>query len=149
VLGSDEETFSLEGSPKYQESNLSSSATATDDGGDGGDQYRIEPSSGGPQFIGEKHKLNMLHMCTLFFHTWLIMHFLYQERHTLLTSHRIQIMVHHHLKGLPWQHPLDDGVGEGVGAERLVLDLLRGRGRLIGGDHDIGEEGSEQTIVTL
>jgi hypothetical protein len=27
--------------------------------------------------------------------------------------------------------------------ERLVLDLLRGRGRLIGGDLDIGEEGSE------
>jgi hypothetical protein len=33
--------------------------------------------------------------------------------------------------------------------ERLVLDLLRGRGRLIGGDLDIGEEGSEQTIITL
>jgi hypothetical protein len=33
--------------------------------------------------------------------------------------------------------------------ERLVLDLPRGRGRLIGGDLDVGEEGSEQTIVTL
>jgi hypothetical protein len=33
--------------------------------------------------------------------------------------------------------------------ERLVPDLPRGRGRLIGGDLDIGEEGSEQTIVTL
>jgi hypothetical protein len=31
--------------------------------------------------------------------------------------------------------------------ERLVLDLLRGRGRLIGGDLNVGEEGSEQTIV--
>jgi hypothetical protein len=33
--------------------------------------------------------------------------------------------------------------------ERLVPDLLRGRGRSIGGDLDIGEEGSEQTIITL
>jgi hypothetical protein len=33
--------------------------------------------------------------------------------------------------------------------ERLVPDLLRGRGRSIGGDLDIGEEGYEQTIVTL
>jgi hypothetical protein len=33
--------------------------------------------------------------------------------------------------------------------ERLVPDLPRGRGRLIGGDLDVGEEGSEQTIVTL
>jgi hypothetical protein len=31
----------------------------------------------------------------------------------------------------------------------LVPDLLRGRGRLIGGDLDVGEEGFEQTIVTL
>jgi hypothetical protein len=31
----------------------------------------------------------------------------------------------------------------------LVPDLLRGRGRPIGGDLDIGEEGSEKTIVTL
>jgi hypothetical protein len=33
--------------------------------------------------------------------------------------------------------------------ERLVLDLPRGRGRLIGGDLNVGEEGSEQTIITL
>jgi hypothetical protein len=33
--------------------------------------------------------------------------------------------------------------------ERLVPDLLRGRGRSIGGDLDVAEEGSEQTIVTL
>jgi hypothetical protein len=33
--------------------------------------------------------------------------------------------------------------------ERLVLDLSRGRGRSIDGDLDVGEEGSEQTIVTL
>jgi hypothetical protein len=33
--------------------------------------------------------------------------------------------------------------------EGLVPDLLRGRGRLVGGDLDIGEEGSEHTIVTL
>jgi hypothetical protein len=33
--------------------------------------------------------------------------------------------------------------------ERLVLDLLRGKCRSIGGDLDVGEEGSEQTIVTL
>jgi hypothetical protein len=47
MLASDEETSSLEGSPKYQEFNLSSSATDSDDGGDGGDQYRIEPYGGG------------------------------------------------------------------------------------------------------
>jgi hypothetical protein len=33
--------------------------------------------------------------------------------------------------------------------EELVPDLPRGRGRSIGGDLDVGEEGSEQTIVTL
>jgi hypothetical protein len=33
VLGSDDETPSPEGSPKYQESNLTTSATDTDDGG--------------------------------------------------------------------------------------------------------------------
>jgi hypothetical protein len=33
--------------------------------------------------------------------------------------------------------------------EGLVPDLPRGRGRLIGGDLDIGEEGSKQTIVIL
>jgi hypothetical protein len=33
--------------------------------------------------------------------------------------------------------------------ERLVPDLPRGRGRLIGRDLDVGEEDSEQTIVTL
>jgi hypothetical protein len=33
--------------------------------------------------------------------------------------------------------------------ERLIPDLPWGRGRSIGGDLDIGEEGSEQTIVTL
>jgi hypothetical protein len=32
---------------------------------------------------------------------------------------------------------------------RLVPNLPRGRGRSIGGDLDVGEEGSEQTIVTL
>jgi hypothetical protein len=58
VLGIDEETPSPEGSPKYQESNLSSSTTDTDDGGDGGDQYRIEPSGGGTQFTGDKHNSN-------------------------------------------------------------------------------------------
>jgi hypothetical protein len=31
----------------------------------------------------------------------------------------------------------------------MVLDLLRGRGRSVGGDLDVGEEGSEQMIVTL
>jgi hypothetical protein len=31
----------------------------------------------------------------------------------------------------------------------LVRNLLRGRGRSIGGDLDVGEEGSEQTIITL
>jgi hypothetical protein len=33
--------------------------------------------------------------------------------------------------------------------ERLVLDLPQGRGRSIGGDLDVGEEVSEQTVVTL
>jgi hypothetical protein len=33
--------------------------------------------------------------------------------------------------------------------ERLVPDLPRGGGRSIGGDLNVGEEGSEQTIVTL
>jgi hypothetical protein len=31
-------------------------------GGDGGDQYRIEPSGGGTQFTGDKHNLTMLHI---------------------------------------------------------------------------------------
>jgi hypothetical protein len=47
VLGSNEETPSPKRSPTYQESNLSTSATDTDDDGDGGDQYCIEPSGGG------------------------------------------------------------------------------------------------------
>jgi hypothetical protein len=58
VLESNEETPSLEGSKKYQESNLSSSATDTDDGGDDGDQYRIEPSGRGTQFTCDKHNSN-------------------------------------------------------------------------------------------
>jgi hypothetical protein len=62
VFASDEETPSLEGSPKYQESNLSSSATNSDNCGDGGDQYRIEPSGGGTQFISDKHNLTILHI---------------------------------------------------------------------------------------
>jgi hypothetical protein len=33
--------------------------------------------------------------------------------------------------------------------DRLVPDLPRARGRSIGGDLNVGEEGSEQTIVTL
>jgi hypothetical protein len=33
--------------------------------------------------------------------------------------------------------------------ERLGPDLSRGRGKSIGGDLDVGEEGSEQRIVTL
>jgi hypothetical protein len=33
--------------------------------------------------------------------------------------------------------------------ERLVPNLPRGRGRSIGGDLNVGEEGIEQTIVTL
>jgi hypothetical protein len=69
VLRSDDETPSLVQSPKYQESNLSNSAINSDDGGDGGSKYRIEPSGGGTQFTCEKHKVAMLHMCTLFFHT--------------------------------------------------------------------------------
>jgi hypothetical protein len=67
VLGSNEETPSLKGSPKYQESNLSSSATDIDDGGDGGDQYRIEPSSGGTQFTGDKHNSNYVTYAHLIF----------------------------------------------------------------------------------
>jgi hypothetical protein len=62
VLESDEETPSSEGSPKYQESNLSTSAIDTDDGGDDGSQYRIEPSGGATQFTGDKHNLTMLHI---------------------------------------------------------------------------------------
>jgi hypothetical protein len=62
VLASDKETPSPEGSPKYQESNLSSSATDSDDGGDGGDQYRIKPFGGGTQFTSDKHNLTMLHI---------------------------------------------------------------------------------------
>jgi hypothetical protein len=58
VLGSDDETPSPGQSLKYQESNDSTSATDTDDGGgDGGSQYRIEPSGGGTHFTCEKHKL--------------------------------------------------------------------------------------------
>jgi hypothetical protein len=33
--------------------------------------------------------------------------------------------------------------------KRLVSELLRGRGRSIGGDLDVGEEGYGQMIVTL
>jgi hypothetical protein len=33
--------------------------------------------------------------------------------------------------------------------EMLVSDLMRGRGRSIGGDINVGEEGSEQTIINL
>jgi hypothetical protein len=62
VLASDEETPNPDESPKYQESNLSSSATDNDDGGDRGDQYRIESSGGGTQFTGDKHNLTMLHI---------------------------------------------------------------------------------------
>jgi hypothetical protein len=48
VLSSDDETPNPGESPKYEESNDSSSATDIDDGGgDVGDQYRIEPSGGG------------------------------------------------------------------------------------------------------
>jgi hypothetical protein len=49
--------------------------------------------------------------------------------HTLDTCHKLQQLV-----------PTDEG---------LVPDLSRGRGRSIGGDLDVGEEGFEQTIVTL
>jgi hypothetical protein len=59
---SDDEIPSLEGSPKYQESNLRSSATDSDDGGDGGDQYHIKRFGGGTQFTGDNHNLTMLHM---------------------------------------------------------------------------------------
>jgi hypothetical protein len=75
VFGSDEETPSPGQSSKYQESNLSSSTTDSDNGGDGGSQYCIEPSGEGTQFTCEKHKLTMLHMCILYFHTSLIVHF--------------------------------------------------------------------------
>jgi hypothetical protein len=50
VLESDEETPNPGQSPKYQESNITTSATDTDDGGgggDGGSQYRIESFGGG------------------------------------------------------------------------------------------------------
>jgi hypothetical protein len=67
LLASYDETPSPEGSPKYQEFNLSSSTTESNDDGDGGDQCRIEPSGGGTQFASDKYNLNMLHMRTLFF----------------------------------------------------------------------------------
>jgi hypothetical protein len=57
VLGSDDETSSLRQSPKYQEFNDSSSTTESDNDGDRGSQYRIEPSRVGTQFTGDKHKL--------------------------------------------------------------------------------------------
>jgi hypothetical protein len=85
-------------------------------GGDDGSQYRIEPSGGATQFIGEKHKVTMLHIWTWYFHTWLIVHLFYQEKQTLFKSRRIQIMMHHHLRGSSWQHPLEDVVEEGVGS---------------------------------
>jgi hypothetical protein len=62
VLASDKETPSPKGSPKYQESNLSRSATDSDDGRDEGDQYRIESSGGGTQDTSDKHNLTMLHI---------------------------------------------------------------------------------------
>jgi hypothetical protein len=57
VLESDDETPCPGQSPKYQESNDSTSATDTGDGWDRGSQYRIKPSSGGTQFTCENHKL--------------------------------------------------------------------------------------------
>jgi hypothetical protein len=59
VLGSDDETPSPGQSIKYQESNDSSSTTDTDDERDAGDQYCIEQSGGGTQFMSEHHKLPM------------------------------------------------------------------------------------------
>jgi hypothetical protein len=69
VIENDEETPSPGQSPKYQESNLRSFTTDSDDGGDDGSQYRIEPFGGATQFTGEKYKLTMLQMCILYFHT--------------------------------------------------------------------------------
>jgi hypothetical protein len=46
VLESDKDTPNPTQSPKYQTSNDSTSATDSDDGGDGGSQYHIEPSGG-------------------------------------------------------------------------------------------------------
>jgi hypothetical protein len=66
VLGSDESTPSLGRSPPYQESNDSTSATDTDDGGDGVGEYRIAPSGGGTQFTGEKLKLCYICLLQLF-----------------------------------------------------------------------------------
>jgi hypothetical protein len=57
VLGNDDETPSPGQSPKYQESNDSSSATDSDNGRDGGSQYCIKLSRGGTQFTGDKYKL--------------------------------------------------------------------------------------------
>jgi hypothetical protein len=57
VLGNDDETPSPGQSPKYQESNDSSSTTDSDNGRDGGSQYCIKLSRGGTQFTGDKHKL--------------------------------------------------------------------------------------------
>jgi hypothetical protein len=75
LLTSYDETPSPEGSPKYQESNLSSSTTESNDGGNGGDQCRIEPSGRGTQFASDKYNLNMLHMQTFFFfEMWLMLH---------------------------------------------------------------------------
>jgi hypothetical protein len=67
VLGSDEETPNPEGSPKYQKSNLSSFATDTNDGADGGDQYHIEPSGESTQFTGDKHNSNYVTYVNLIF----------------------------------------------------------------------------------
>jgi hypothetical protein len=57
VIRSDESTSSPGHNQEYQESNDSTSATDDDDGVGRGSEYRIAPSSGGTQFIGEKHKL--------------------------------------------------------------------------------------------
>jgi hypothetical protein len=42
-----------------------------------------------------------------------------------------------------------DLFGPSVADEELVPDLLRGKGRSVGGDLNADEEGSKQTIVTL
>jgi hypothetical protein len=100
VLGSDDETPSPEQSPKYQESNDRSSTIDTDDGGGGMEE--INTVLNHPVVVQSSQVSITNYLCYLsahFFETSLMLHLLFQERRTLLTSHRIQIMMHHHLRG--------------------------------------------------
>jgi hypothetical protein len=69
VLGSDDETPSPGQSLKYQESNDSTSATDTDDGGGGMEVVNTVLNHLVVVHISHVRSTNYVHMCTFLFHT--------------------------------------------------------------------------------